>query len=280
MVREPRLGRPGAVGRSSAQAVTIRFIGGSETHRPVWGRCVNATNTRGMALPAVPTALPVHHVVVHQVAHVASTWTTVVDWLGANGLTIALALAGVFATVFVGVAAMIASDARDQERQRPHVDLEHVRYDVKTTASYVGWYGREAIFFFDLVNDGGGPAKEIRLTLVQYGDEKPMIENYLGSISPGQRRACEQPFTLPLRRMFDPDGCSLNPGPYLNTEPFVLIVAYQWVRPGFGEVYIADQFGDKPRPADERPRTTPPRVVPRGPKWMLWMMRRIGMDFT
>jgi hypothetical protein len=113
------------------------------------------------------------------VQHVGpSTWAIVVDWLGANGQTIVLGLAGIFATVFVGVAAIIASDARAQERQRPHVDLEHVRYDVKTSASSCRVVRAGSDLFFSISSTMAVDwRKTSGSTLVQYGDEKPMIEN-------------------------------------------------------------------------------------------------------
>jgi hypothetical protein len=229
-----------------------------------------------MALP-LPSALPVIHVVADNVVrHVPShsAWAAAVDWLGTNWLTGFLGLA----TVFLGIAALatiVANDLGQQERLLPLVDLADVRSAITPGPGFSGYEAVaggfasfEAVFTFDLINDGGGPAKEVRATLVRFGDQEIGIENYLGSISPGQRRACRQPFALPFKT-----------GGYKDDEPFVLVVQYQWLRPGSGEVYIADRFGNEPRPADERPRTTQPRVVVRGPKWLLWLMQRMGMDF-
>jgi hypothetical protein len=220
-----------------------------------------------MPLPDFPTPMPQVHVVVdHFVRHLHhhSAWATFVDWSGTNWATIALGLA----TLFLGVAALatiVANDVGQQERLLPLCDLA----DVKPVINSDNFDYDEVVFYFDLLNDGGGPAKGIRLTLVQYGDDKPGIENYLGSISPGQRRPSKQPFKLPK-----------SAAGYTNTEPFVLLLTYQWMRPGIGEAYICDRFPDNARPPDERPRTTQPRVVPRGPALLLWWMKRIGMDYS
>lgn len=224
------------------------------------GRCINTPKNPTMALPVLPTTIPVIHVVVDHVVSQHPLWLTVVDWLGVNWLTGFLGLA----TLFLGIAALatiVANDLGQQERLVPLVDLADVSIIVRRTSN-----DYEAVISFDLVNDGGGPAKEVRLTLVRYGDQEVGVDNYLGSISPGQRRRYdEQPFKLPHLIL----GSS--------KKPSVLVVKYKWLRPGDGEVYIHMDFPDGVLPADWRPRTTQPRVVARGPKWLLWTMTRMGM---
>jgi hypothetical protein len=85
-------------------------------------------------------------------------------------------------------------------------------------------------------------------------------------ISPGQRRHCKEPFKLPTRVHGE------------QIKPFVLVASYGWMRPGFGEAYIHMHFPKGVLPADWRQRTTQPPVVPRGPQWLLWIMRRMGMN--
>src|SRR5271154_1879361 len=117
-----------------------------------------------MPLNDFPTPMPQVHVVVdHFVRHLHhhSAWATFVDWSGANWATVGLGLA----TLFLGVAALatiVANDVGQQERLLPLCDLADVGSAIKSDR------GDEVVFSFDLVNDGGGPAKEIRLTLVQY----------------------------------------------------------------------------------------------------------------
>jgi len=98
-------------------------------------------------------------------------------------------------TGIAALATIIANDLGQQERLLPLVDLADVRPSIRHAANT----GIEAVIAFDLVNDGGGPAKEVRLTLAQYGDDKDLGVSYLGSISPGQRRHYTgEPFKLPL----------------------------------------------------------------------------------
>jgi hypothetical protein len=222
-------------------------------------------------LLALPSPLPQVHVVLEPpvryiVEHAPSWWPPTLG----DVLTFFLGLT----TIFLGIAALatiIANDVGLQQRLMPVCDLEDIDEPVawRPIQGETTW---SVQFGFSLTNNGGGPAREVKLTLEQYGDQRDdergfLDEVYLGAISPGERRPMRKPFRLPLREQG-----------YEQGEAFILVLRYEWLRDGSGEAYIEDRF-DPPRPA-ARPRTTLPPIVLRGPQWLLAAMKVIGIRFS
>ena len=176
--------------------------------------------------PPTHPVLPVVHVVVDHAVRILppAAGPDILAWVGAAA-TIALT----FGTFFLGIAALatiIANDIGNQEQLLPLVDLANVTVTVPPDINAP----IEVEISFDLVNDGGGPAKEVRLRLAHYGDEDDLGVSYLGAISPGQRRHDTQTFKLRTRVHGQ------------EIKPLVLVVSYEWMRPGFGESYIHMYF--------------------------------------
>jgi hypothetical protein len=172
------------------------------------------------------------------------------------------------AAIFTALATIVANDYAQQEHTRPVCDLEDVDTDIVPSGD-----GQEAHFHFTFKNDGGSTALDPHLMLEEFDGVGVNESVYLGAIAGGiQRRYAESDAaTQPAKRFKLPN----KPGGYVGKPSYVLVLRDTSLLGAPGEAYIEDRFPS--RREAQRPRTTPPAPVARGPKWLLWAMRRLGM---
>jgi hypothetical protein len=140
----------------------------------------------------------------------------------------AVAIGGIAATLLLALIALFTlwlTDYRQRQNTSPVVDVDNVQI-TEVSRDEIGDYVK---IEFTILNAGGGPALDIRLTLKHYGNEICTTDPiaYIAPLAPGATRLSPHAFHLPPRQP-----------QYKDNEPWALSITWNGTFATGGEAFV------------------------------------------